>query len=205
MGKASRRKQGRILAPARPAERHSIAASTLTLPTKFLQNYGPGFLLAPGPLFVAQWWFPASVAQMRAAAGHKLPPPKRGAVLLDTGADKTCISLKAAQDLGLKPTRMQPGFGAGGQHVNPVFLAAFELHITDDKTGLATAIGWEQEVAAIPNMDAHTRVHYGTEDLELVGLLGRDFLRYCRFVYDGPNGTIEFEVDLAAVKIHPSR
>lgn len=100
---------------------------------------------------------------------------------------------------------MQPGYGAGGKHVTPVFLAAFELHITDDKTRLATAIGWEQEAAAIPNMDAHTRVQYGNEDLELIGLLGRDFLRFCRFVYDGPKGTMEFEVDFAAVKIDPSR
>lgn len=79
MGKASRRKK----------ERSPGHVGSSPISTKFLQNYGPDFLLAPGPLFLATWWLPSSVAQIRASIGEKLPPPKRGAVLLDTGADRT--------------------------------------------------------------------------------------------------------------------
>jgi len=72
--------------------------------------------------------------------GQQPPPPVVGAILLDTAASGTCISQTAAERLGLKPTRMGVGYGAGGRHENPVYFARLEtivqllawLHLDSD-------------------------------------------------------------------------
>lgn len=156
-------------------------------------------------MMVGSWWLPQALAQARAAAGAPAPSPKRGAILLDTGADGTSISADVANELGLTPTRMARGFGAGGEHHLPVFLATIGLNIEDPVSGKGTSIAWEQEALGIPSLGAGRRVKCNGEDLEIVGLLGRDFLRACRFVYDGTAGTMEFEFNLAAMKVRPSR
>lgn len=155
-------------------------------------------------MMIGSWWLPQAYAQSRAAAGETIPPPKTGAILIDTGADGTAISASVARELGLRPTRIQQGFGAGGEHQLPVFLATIELEITDP-SGASTKIGWEQEALGIPSLGAGRRVICDGESMEIIGLLGRDFLRFCRVVYDGAEGTLEFELNMAAMKIHPSR
>lgn len=115
------------------------------------------------------------------------------------------MSLKAANALGLKPTRTQVGYGAGGQHNNPVFFASFEVQIRDPKTNTQTAIGWDQEVLGIPDLELCREVTYGGQLMEVIGLLGRDVLRHCKMTYDGTTGRLDFEFNLASLQIRPSR
>jgi hypothetical protein len=151
-------------------------------------------LLTYGPLFVANWSAPKAILDIRQQQGLPIPAPVSGIILLDTGASITCISLKAADQLGLTPTRMASGYGAGGATHNPVFFAKLGLTITAGNT--STTFSWEQEVQGVPDLEKQCQVSYQGVPRELIGLLGRDILRHCRVKYDGIMGTVRIEFDM---------
>lgn len=139
-------------------------------------------------------------------AGRPVPPAIAGALLLDTGATRTCIALQTATELGLQPTRIQEGYGAAGKHSNLVFLARLEIKIIDSETSQEQGFAWEQEVEAIPELHNFAApLTWQEKTMTLSGLLGRDILRHARIHYDGPAGRIRFEFDIASIQNHPSR
>src|SRR5712692_2553231 len=73
---------------------------------KFTSVFGPDILAGCGPQLFCEWEIPAATADAMRKAGRAVPSPISGAILLDTGATRTCIALKTAIDLGLQPTRM---------------------------------------------------------------------------------------------------
>lgn len=200
MGKASRRKnQQRALPGAKPKPQQAAPPA----PSTFEFKYGTDFLRGFGPFFFATWWLPSALAQALAASSKAAPPPVTGVIVIDTGADSTCISVAAATRLGLKPTRFQTGFGLGGQANNPIYFARLELRIKDPR-GAETILAWEQEVIGVPNLD-HRKVTIGTgQQFDVVGLFGRDILRHCVMSYDGPAGVVRVKFDLSAIKLTQS-
>jgi len=139
-------------------------------------------------------------------AGRPVPLAIAGALLLDTGATRTCIGLQTATELGLQPTRIQEGYGAAGKHSNLVFLARLEIKIVDPETNQEQGFAWEQEVEAIPELHNFAApLTWQGKTMTLSGLLGRDILRHARIHYDGPAGRIRFEFDIASIQNHPSR
>ena len=164
----------------------------------FVDYKDPNVLHHFGPLVLAQWQIPRVLRQGFAAIGRTSPSPVNGHMLIDTGATATCISEEAARDLGLHPVGLQMGFGAGGEHQNPVFHALLILGICDPKKG-TTVLGAEQRVQAIPKLEESFRrmdVRDGNGNpVRLIGLLGRDFLRHTKFTYDG-HGNFEVIVRL---------
>lgn len=173
---------------------------------KFTFVFGPDVLAACGPQFFCEWGVAAATADALQKAGRAIPSPVAGALLLDTGATRTCIALQTATDLGLQPTRMQDGLGAAGKHRNPVFLARLVIRITDPVTELTHHFAWEQEVEGISEL--HTFAAPLTlqgQRVPVSGLLGRDILRHARIHYDGPTGRMRFEFDVASIQSQPSR
>lgn len=175
-------------------------------PCTIRSAFGQGFLYRNGPLLIGAWHVPGAIRSAIEATGGVPPAPVHGALLIDTGATNTCISLKAAQQLGLQPTRVQDGYGAGGLHKNHVFFAHFEITIADEKTGHATQMHWEQEVQGIPDLNLHAQgLQVAGVDVEVVGLLGRDILRHTRLSYDGIDGNVKITFDLKSLQQQPSR
>lgn len=199
MGKASRRKKQ---AHAFPGSKPRPTAPAV-VPSTFEHKFGADFLRGFGPVFFATWWLPSALAQAIAATGSSAPAPVTGVIVIDTGADSTCISVAAADQLGLKPTRFQAGFGLGGQANNPVYFARLELRITDPG-GAETTLAWEQEVIGVPNLDHRKVTVTGGRHFNVVGLFGRDILRHCLMTYNGPEGSIRVQFDLAAIKLTQS-
>jgi len=118
-----------------------------------------------------------------------------GLLLLDTGAAATCIAIHTAELLDLRPTRLATGYGAGGEHTNPVFFAS----LTIDPSGSRKPLVWQGEVQGIPDLEKYA------EDLEIeidgmsahiVGLLGRDVLRHAKLQYDGIAGSVQIRFEL---------
>jgi hypothetical protein len=200
MGKASRRKrQEGGLRGATPSESPQPARA----PSNFEFKYGTELLRGFGPFFFASWWLPSSLAQTLAASGKIAPSPVAGVIVIDTGADATCISVAAAEQLGLKPTRIQSGYGLSGQTDSRVYFARLELRIKDPR-GAETILAWEQEVLGVPNLD-HRRIAMADgRQLNVVGLFGRDILRHCIMLYNGPTGIVRVQFDLAAIKLTQS-
>lgn len=170
-------------------------SNTLTL----THNYGP-LLLKHGPLFKGVWAVPPDLRDALKAAGQPVPAPVHGAFLLDTGASTTCISVKAANALSLKATRIERGFGADGEMESPIFLA--ELHIpVPTRAGASVDLAWGGEMRGVKDLEQAMRdIHYAGNPIEVVGLLGRDLLRFTRFHYDGIAGALSIDFDLTSMQ-----
>jgi len=159
-----------------------------------------------GPQFFCAWGVAEADAVALRSAGREVPNPITGALLLDTGATRTCIALQAAQELGLQARRMQEGFGANGKYSNQVFLARLEIRIADQNTKVIHPFSWEQEVEGIPelhNFAAPLRLN--GQIVPVSGLLGRDILKHAKIRYDGPAGKLHFQFDVASIRRQPSR
>lgn len=150
---------------------------------------------------MAFWSVPQVVQDFLQTQGVSIPRPVQGALLLDTGATGTCISIRAADRLGLKPTRLVAGFGAGGATNNPVYQARLCIPIANPN-GTGVDLIMEQEVQGIPELEKHLQgkpLTYSGNSIELIGLLGRDVLASTRFVYDGLAGTLHLNFDRTAI------
>jgi hypothetical protein len=156
---------------------------------RVVANLGEKVLHELGPIVRAQWNVPAALARALAAAGRPVPKPVEGFMLIDTGATTTCIALDAAEELGLHQVAVSVTYGAGGQHQNKVFHAELRLGIRDGNQDIWVVS--EQQTSGIPQLDQHFKakdVRIGGQPARLIGLLGRDFLRHTRLVYDGQKG-----------------
>lgn len=196
----------RLLSQKAAVQRAGQPAQPPSPPSSFAHNYGPGVLLANGPLVLAAWSVPKALEEALQKNGEKVPEPIRGVLLLDTGSGGTCISIKAAESLGLKATRMASGRGAGGPTNNPVYLARLRMTI-GAPDGRATTLTWEMEVQGIPDLEKHLEgrnLTYAGGPVEMIGLLGRDILRATRFQYDGLSGSLQIHFDLAAMGVLPA-
>jgi hypothetical protein len=162
--------------------------------TFFEPDYGHDMLRVTGPVFIAEWSAPLAIIDVRKQQNLPIPTPVSGILLLDTGASITCISLKAADELGLTPTRMASGYGASGPTHNPIFFARLQISIA--ASNRRTDFAWEQEVQGVPDLEKQCQVSYAGVPRELVGLLGRDILRHCRVKYDGILGKVRIEFDM---------
>jgi hypothetical protein len=158
----------------------------------------PQDLATVGPLIVGEWSVPDVLAQALRAAGRPVPPPVTGHLLVDTGATRTCIALEVAQQLGLSKVGVGKTYGAGGLHENLVFAAVLKMNAQVPNSTQGFQFMAIQPVMAVPDLSRGLR---GTFDLNtgqqivLVGLLGRDFLRHTRIDYRGNEGVVEIHVD----------
>jgi hypothetical protein len=113
----------------------------------------------------------------------RAPLPSEPAIpahlMVDTGAHLTCLREDYLQQAGLAPIRVGSMVGVSGKpELCPVYRACIEIGMADPQ-GNTMAGRFVADV-------------YGVKALGHVdGLLGRDFLRHFRFVYNGPDGTFE--------------
>jgi len=100
-------------------------------------------------------------------------------MMIDTGAQVTIVEEAVPQFLSLVPTRYQAIAGVTGDLNCPVYRLGITIVGRDDD-GIGQPIQFSADVVAVPPVADVARPH--------VGLLGRDFLQYVRFEYDGPHG-----------------
>lgn len=182
----------------------TVASATPAVPTKFVVPFGPDLLQLMGPMVRASWTVPHALAARLTAEGKAVPALVDGFMLVDTGAQNTCIASRSADDLGLRPIDVIVNHGAHGPQESPVFRAHFHLAITDEKAGTSLRVSREMLVAGIPGLQ-ETFARLGVKDalgnpVKVIGLIGRDFLRHARMVYDGPTGHLELELDLGSLQ-----
>ena len=104
-------------------------------------------------------------------------------LMVDTGAQSTCVEDKIAQALGLVPVRYAEMMGVSGKPENyPVYRMAIVIGMSEDGTGAGHQANFVADVVGTPSPPV---------PLTHVGLIGRDFLKYMKLVYDGPKGTFD--------------
>jgi hypothetical protein len=159
-----------------------------------------------GPIVYASWRVPEPLQAILQEAGRPVPNPVLGGLLLDTGAAKTCISEKAADDLGLKPTRLAKTYGAGGEYELSVVNARLGFRVSSARS--EHEVSFETEAQVIPLLEAGGRqmgLKSGDNEIRLIGLLGRDLLRHAQVSYDGINGRFEISFDLGSLSASRSQ
>ena len=169
-------------------------------PTRFQHVYStPDALAVLGPVVVASWSVPAALEEKLAVIGEPAPAAVTGALMIDTGASATCISRRAASELGLKPIRVATTYGAHGARDAHVHLARLRIVIGHSMSRATTCIDYECEAQEVKDLERFAEaagLRRGEHPMRLIGLLGRDLLRHARFQYDGLAGQIDVHFDL---------
>jgi hypothetical protein len=136
------------------------------------------------------------------AASLPVPDPVDGAMLVDTGADSTCIAKDVALELGLQAVDVRKGLGAGGEHENTIYAAKLTIQIDKEKGRRSSA--WVTIGAAgIPRLREQFEARDVTingEPLRLIGLLGRDLLSFARITYQGTRGIVDYSFDFEPLR-----
>lgn len=166
-----------------------------TSPLNWLKaDYGAAFLAGTGPVILASWHVPEALQASLRADNQPVPARVFGVMLLDTGATLTSMSVKAAHALGLQPTRISSGYGAGGKHQADIYYAQLQFGMSDGNR--QTVITSEREVQAIPDLDKPFAIRIGGQPRDCIGLIGRDILRHAKVEYDGIKGTLKIRFNL---------
>lgn len=130
-------------------------------------------IAAGGPLLVAH--INISVPRMHAltAAGQTLPPGTTGTFLLDTGASCTCVDPSLLAPLGLQPT---------GRVLISTPSTAGQPHNCNQYDVSIFIPGAPSGGHIVPAL-AVVETHLSSQGID--GLIGRDVLDNCTFIYNG--------------------
>lgn len=131
-----------------------------------------------GPALQVEIAIPTELAALLQQASLSIPPPHIGVALIDTGASITSVDEAVLRGLGLSPTSVVTvATPSAAQVRQPVYACVLSFP--------GTPLG------AIP---FHEVVGSQLSGLGFSALIGRDILRFCQLVYNGPEGfwTIAF-------------
>ena len=134
-------------------------------------------IAAGGPLLIVHVGI--SLPRLQALQNAKLPIPvaATGTFLIDTGASATCVDPALISSLGLQPTgRVQIATPStmGQAHVCDQYDVSIFIPGSAPTTG--------HLIPAIPIIETHLNAQ------GIDGLIGRDVLRDCTFIYNGSAG-----------------
>jgi hypothetical protein len=122
---------------------------------------------------------PEEQAGMLRAANRPVPLPVVVPALLDTGSRESLISQDIADQLGLDRAGVRDIFGVGGNISVSGDVCVFRLFFAG---GPADLLAHSAPVIAVPSLN-----HLGARMI-----VGRDLLRLCVVIYNGPYGICTF-------------
>ncbi len=113
----------------------------------------------------------------------------QGQFLLDTGAYGAMIDLKVAENLQLPSQGVREVHGIHGYGQLPQFLGQVSLP-AQDRNGNRALYTAMLECVGVPSLCDRNR----QQGVEVIGILGRIFLRGSRLTIDGVSGIVELEL-----------
>lgn len=159
----------------------------------------PRLLEMVGPMLRATWSIPPKIEAAYQMTRRNPPPPVEGYVLIDTGAVRTSIAQAAVDELGLESATWERAHGTGGDHQATIYLAQLSLALASDEEN-DTYMSAVVPAMAVPGLSGSLELREDDgEPAQVIGLLGRDFLRNVVLTYDGPSGRFRIEVPAGAV------
>ena len=131
----------------------------------------PDLLFHFGLLLQVEISIPQSLAGVLTAANQQIPAAVVGAALVDTGATCCCVEESFLQQLRLQPINQVPMSGATGNRIQN----AYQARLAFPGTPIPPL---EMQVVGVQMNQGKT-----------ICLLGRDVLRHCVLIYNGPQGS----------------
>ena len=108
---------------------------------------------------------------------------------MDTGAYGAMIDEEVAESLQLSLQGSREVHGIHGYGRLPQFVGRVSLPALDER-GQSTLFTTVIECVAVPSLSAKNREH----GVEVIGILGRTFLRGSRLTIDGVGGRVELDI-----------
>lgn len=124
-----------------------------------------------GPIIQCEVGLPAPLAVALTNANIAVPARIPGRLLVDTGASSTCISSAVLEQLGLKPVGKQTMSGATGRKEQGLYLCSVAF-----------------PGSRVPTIPIRRVAGVDLDAQPYIGLLGRDILATCVFLYNGTTG-----------------
>ena len=152
-------------------------------PYRIVAQVNSRVLAQVGPLIPGAW----------SRHDDELGREAKGEFLLDTGAYGAMIDLAVAESLQLRLQGSREVHGIHGYGWLQQFLGRVSLPALDD-SGKSTLFTTVVECVAVPSLGAKNREH----GVEVIGILGRMFLRDARLTIDGIGGRVELEISADA-------
>lgn len=137
-------------------------------------------LITNGPIAPAEFHVPTQLAKLLQDKGQRVPPPQQGMVLIDTGASMSCADSAVMSKLGVKPVGQVDIGTAGGQTKASTFPARLLIGVGVIPQPLSI------DFSSVVGVDLSGQSAGGQT---LIGLIGRDILELCIFVYNGTTGS----------------
>ena len=168
----------------------------MTWPCTIEAKANPKSLRNQGPLISGWYDNPANAGNVHVRTDH--------CFLIDTGSRAFGIDESLANSLGLQLVRSKEVYGFGGRSSNNEYRAI--LHIpTIDALDRDLLFRVPAEVIGIKEMSKsycqfQTREPDG-QAARVVGIMGRIFLQFCEFVYNGRTGAIKLTIHKEAMGV----
>lgn len=105
------------------------------------------------------------------------------------------IDEEVAFEIGLVSDRTWQVHGAHGSNTSSRYVAKLILPVTD-VMGRSVALGMPMECTGIPKLREQHR-EFG---VEVVGILGRNFLQFCQLLIDGEKGEVGVTISEAVTR-----
>lgn len=132
-----------------------------------LEQYGPIISIQISPS--------DQISQLLSLSGGEVPAPVQGWGIVDTGASTTAIYRDVLSQIGSNPIGTVNVNTAGTPSVLDIYPAKINFPGTDIVRDFEEVIGMEREFGSYAN-------------LPIIGLIGREVLSDCVFIYNGITG-----------------
>jgi hypothetical protein len=155
---------------------HKPSPSNLP-PRDVIKDYPEDFLTAGGPIIEAEIRVPKDLEEALKKNNMSVPEPVRGYMLIDTGASTTMLAEHALKQLQLRPTDVRKTIGIHGK--KDVF--CYRAQVIVDRKFEKTEDMMSCELGGIFPDELN---------INLIGLLGREFLHGKTFICDFKNNRV---------------
>ena len=149
-------------------------------PCRIEADLSPLDLRKHGPLVPGRWTSAASDQQSSI----------EDFFLVDTGASGFCIDQSIADSLALVPTGSDRVHGIHGHSESKKYIANLVLPVACQGEALLR-FAIPVECTGVPGL----LDHYGGSQLRVVGIIGRNFLQFCKLTIDGASGKVILEIN----------
>lgn len=137
--------------------------------------HAPAALAELGAFVQVEINLPQPLIEFLSEQNKPIPAPSTGVALIDTGASKTCVDETILANLGINPI----GLVSVGTAAGSVQRTIFPARLTFPEFKLVVDLS---QVIAV-DLQGQT-----IQKTQIIGLVGRDILRFCQFTYDGHGG-----------------